>query len=397
MSRSNRALVNPHLLVWARKRSGFSLAEAAKKVGVKEERLVEWESGSRHPTVNQARKLAKVFKRPLAFFYLPEPPFDFDPMSLRDFRRLWTGEPVEMSPALRVAIREVHERRQIALELIEEIGEQPPEFKLNASLAEDPEQLGDRLRDRLDVSVEDQESWRNSYEALKNWIDAVERAGVLVFQISGVEVSEMRGFSLPSRTFPIVAVNGKDSANGRIFTLLHEFVHLLLGQEGVCDLEAEWRKSTDVPDLDEARRIEMFCNHVAGAALIPRQALASLVHGRDLTSPNRTLNDEAIRTIALKFKVSDETALRRATITGITSEEFYRFKREEFLETYAEMKKQSKGFLTPDKRAVRDFGRVYTSIVLDAYYEGYITLADVSGYLDIRLKHLPKVEDAIAS
>ena len=51
--------------------------------------------------------------------------------------------------------------------------------------------------------------------------------------------------------------------------LLHEFAHLMVRVSGVSDLE------TDAKRPPEDQRIEVFCNHVAAAALIPREALLS--------------------------------------------------------------------------------------------------------------------------
>ena len=38
-----RAVINPELLVWARETSGLSREAAAKKIGVKPDRLAAWE------------------------------------------------------------------------------------------------------------------------------------------------------------------------------------------------------------------------------------------------------------------------------------------------------------------------------------------------------------------
>ncbi len=90
MAKRVEAMVQPELLVWARTSAGLSLDQAAKKVQVGPGRLESWESGKGRPTVRptvkQLRKLGNAYKRPIAVFYLPEPPKDFQPM--KDFRRL---------------------------------------------------------------------------------------------------------------------------------------------------------------------------------------------------------------------------------------------------------------------------------------------------------------------
>jgi len=93
------ALVNPALLVWARESINMDLDEAAEKIGVKAERLREWESGRRHPTVNQARAMSQVYRRPLAAFFLPQPPSSLGFAVPHDFRRLPGDQAGTLSPS----------------------------------------------------------------------------------------------------------------------------------------------------------------------------------------------------------------------------------------------------------------------------------------------------------
>lgn len=87
MSRSTKALIKPELLVWARESAGMEISLTAKKLNVSEDKILDWESGSKHPTVKQLRKAAKVYKQSFAAFYLSEPPKVFRP-PVKDYRRL---------------------------------------------------------------------------------------------------------------------------------------------------------------------------------------------------------------------------------------------------------------------------------------------------------------------
>ena len=135
---SIKAYVTPKLLAWARKSAGYDLEEAAKKINnISVEQLASWEKGTDHPTVKQLYKIAEVYKRPVGTFFLSELPQDFT--IPRDFRRL-PGEVAGVySPALRRQIRLAQERREAALELFEDLGEEPPTFPLAATLDDDPD------------------------------------------------------------------------------------------------------------------------------------------------------------------------------------------------------------------------------------------------------------------
>src|ERR1039457_414851 len=115
MSRSIPALVKPTLLVWARERAGLHLEEAASRLDIGVEKLQEWEQGKDRPSIAQLRKLGELYKRPLAVFFLSEPPQGFDPQ--REFRRLPGVTAQTESPELRLALRIALFRREAAREL----------------------------------------------------------------------------------------------------------------------------------------------------------------------------------------------------------------------------------------------------------------------------------------
>ena len=116
------ANVKPEILQWARESAGFSLSEAAIAMDKSEDTLASWEKGPASPTIPQLRKLAQLYKRPLGVFYLQEVPQGFQVIS--DFRRLPGGQPRHFSPELTQEIRVAHQRRELALELLSDLGEE---------------------------------------------------------------------------------------------------------------------------------------------------------------------------------------------------------------------------------------------------------------------------------
>jgi DNA-binding transcriptional regulator YiaG len=59
---SLEGLINPDMLAWARTQSRMDLDTAAAKVHQTPERVAEWESGARFPTLNQLREHACTSK-----------------------------------------------------------------------------------------------------------------------------------------------------------------------------------------------------------------------------------------------------------------------------------------------------------------------------------------------
>lgn len=381
-SRHVEALVKPELLIWARESAGYlRLEDAVVGLDIKPEQLAAWEGGQSRPSIPQLRKLAGRYKRPLAVFYLAAPPRGFE--ALHDYRRL-PGEPGKPeSPALRLEIRKARYRRQIALELLRDLGEGPPELTAKASRNDDPELVAQRARAALGIPMTEQHSWQSPYEALNAWRSALERAGVLVFQSTGVDRSEMRGFSIATWPLPVIVINGKDSPRGRIFTLLHELAHLMLREDGLCDL----RDDRSMPPEEQV--VEVFCNRVAGATLLPREALLAdpAVAGKRAMA----WDDLELDQIGRRYQASREAVLRRLLILGKTTQAIYQRKREEFL-AYEERPAQG-GFLTQDQKPFVYAGTYFTRLVLDSYYRDKITSSDLADYLEVRLKHLPKIEE----
>ncbi|HEC35069.1 MAG TPA: ImmA/IrrE family metallo-endopeptidase [Anaerolineae bacterium] len=380
MAKIVRALITPEVLVWAREQAGLSIEEAARKVGVSPERLASWESGASRPTVRQLRLLGKAYRRPSAFFYLSKPPIA--PVEITDFRRAVLARE-RKPPALLYEIRRAHFRRQIALDLLAEMEEQPPLFEISFSLHDDPVLVGARIRECVAVDVETQVAWRDSYEALSGWINAIERCGVLVFQYGGVEVDIARGFSISEYPLPVISLNARDAAVARIFTLLHECCHLVIDQSGLCDLYEENGKHVSV---------EIFCNAVAAEVLVPREALLSQPEVGAKPDGIRW-SDEMLQALGKRFKVSREVILRRLLTLGRTTKDFYQRKREEWLEECESVGKRRGGFLQYHRRVLRDNGRKFTSLLFEAYRQKLITAYEVSRYLGgVRLEHIKSIE-----
>lgn len=397
MTKVIEALVKPELLKWARESAGFAVAQAAERAHIEHQRLEGWEKGHARPTVGQLRVLANLYRRPLAVFFLPRPPKDFDPMELHDFRRLPDKELRRASPALRYAIRQAHTRRDVALDLHEELGLTIPQFDLEASLSDGAEELGARIREYLGITYEKQIQWRDEYDAFNHWRSALETAGVLIFQSIGVSLDEMRGFSIGDRPLHVVVLNIDDPPTGRIFTMLHETAHLALRKAGLCDLNERRRK------LDLDQRTEVYCNHVAGAALVPAHNLLREPLVTAATTGARAWEDRDIEWLARRYAVGRETVLRRLLILGRTTKAFYERKHREYIEQQKQRREREarkraereSGGPLPHRVAIATLGPLFTRLALNAYHQEKITGSDLSDYLEVRLKHLHDVEQEV--
>ena len=79
--------LNPHVLSWARKRAGLTVEDVAQTLSKEPAVIRAWEEGELFPTYVQLETLAyKIYKRPIAIFFFPEPPNE--PQIEHSFRTL---------------------------------------------------------------------------------------------------------------------------------------------------------------------------------------------------------------------------------------------------------------------------------------------------------------------
>ena len=144
-------------------------------------------------------------------------------------------------------------------------------------------------------------------------MSAIEASGVLVLATRGgkVAVDEMRGMSLYFDVLPVIVLNGSDYPRPRLFSLLHEFTHLVLHTEGLCDVVTDDRP----PTAD--RSLEARCNAIAAAVLMPAaevRARPEVIARNDIPA---SWDYDSLRPVAAHFGVSAEAFLRRLSTLGL--------------------------------------------------------------------------------
>ncbi|EQD72777.1 Helix-turn-helix type 3 domain protein, partial [mine drainage metagenome] len=65
--------VVPEVLKWLRESSGWKIDEESKRLGTTSDAILDFEAGKKSPTLTQLRVLSKLYRRPLASFFLPKP------------------------------------------------------------------------------------------------------------------------------------------------------------------------------------------------------------------------------------------------------------------------------------------------------------------------------------
>jgi Zn-dependent peptidase ImmA (M78 family)/DNA-binding XRE family transcriptional regulator len=387
--KSLKVNVNPAVMKWARESAGLDTDTVKKRLNVSTGTIQEWEQGTKKPTLTTLETLASYYKRPLAAFFLPEPPPE--PSMPTDFRVLPREKRHPLSKKTRLAIRRATRVQSLATELEQtkgDIGETIANIA-SASLSDDPEITAESARSSIAITVEDQYSFKSLYEAFDKWRGALESLNIVVYQ-TPFPLEEARGFSLLDHKLPIIVINISDAIAARIFTLFHEYAHLLLGASGICIPNETYHDDAD------AQEVERFCDHFAGSFLVPKHALQKDKYAR-IISHQSSIDDDCLSDIAQRFKVSKQVILRRLLFCGLISRDQYMNKLEELLSQLRQIlsakRSNKQGFgLRPSKRCVLENGRLFSSLVMEAKEREYITYSDLADYLSINLKHLGEVQ-----
>lgn len=375
------------MLRWARKAAGLTEVAAARKIKVPDDRVALWEAGEARPTISQLRKAATAYNRALAVFFLPEPPGDFD--TLRDFRRRLDAVTGSWSPALHAEYRRAHHQRDNALELCE-LEEIVPATEWRLQFNESDENLAAvARRTLLRLSPLDLPNGGTPYDHLNAWGSGLEQAGVLVMATSRGQVSpqEMRAFSLYFEQLPVIMVNGADSARGRLFSLLHEYAHLLLHTNGLCDMTTDLRATT--PE----RKLEARCNALAAAILMPAQEVLKRPEVVAHVGEQYSWTYDALRAAAAPFGVSAEAFLRRLLTLGRVDTEFYQARRNEFLRAYEDEESRTRASGGGDwyRNTVRDLGKGYVRHVAAAHRRRAISSFAAASYLNVKVEQIERL------
>jgi transcriptional regulator with XRE-family HTH domain len=223
--------VKPSVLQWLRESAGLGVEDVARRLGTSAAAVQAWESGDRRPTLRTLEELSVFLKRPLAAFLLPQRPPE--PPLPTDFRSLPGMKKLPMGRATRLAIREARRMQAVAGDLTAQLGSPVRARIRKITLQTDPEAIGEAERERFGIDLYQQADWTSVHSAFSQWRRAIEELGVLVFQLP-MPVEEARGFSLTDGGLPAVVVNSSDAITARIFTVFHEYAHLLLDAAGVC-------------------------------------------------------------------------------------------------------------------------------------------------------------------
>ncbi|MCG7297961.1 ImmA/IrrE family metallo-endopeptidase [Brevibacterium sp. ACRRH] len=306
---SVRVDVQPRLLEWAVERAGWDRETTIDRVPS----FSDWVAGVKKPTLKQLEKFARDTHAPIGLMFLPEPPEETVPIP--DMRTFGNKQVPRPSVDLLDTIYSCQDRQDWYRTYAQTNDVEPPSLIPHVTTATPATVVARHMREKLGLPSLDQTSALSRQQMVRHLIDRIEGLGVLVM-INGVvgtnthrklNPQEFRGFALADPLAPLIFVNGADTKAAQIFTLIHEFAHIILGSSALSDAST---------NLENGVHEEQWCNQVAAEVLVPLDALQHDFSGEESVAELERLSST--------YQVSTLVILKRLFDAHLITWEEYR-------------------------------------------------------------------------
>lgn len=370
--------------------SGWAAGELSEKTSIESESILRLEKRSTTIKVSDLRKISKTIKRPLSVLLLPEPPEERD---LTDYRKVRETSAGNLSKKTLAAIRNARYVQSNARELLEMRSEDARPNITPRTPKDDPEAVAEAERKVLGLALEK----RRKGESIDKFVRAIylalrekiESLNIFVMQ-AAMDVSEARGFTLADGYPRVILINSRDGPRPQLFTLLHEYAHLLLKTDGICLTNSDDFKGQP---RGQDVTVERWCNNFAGAIIMPKSAIL-----KELDDMVNRAPDRVVASLAGKFCTSSTAAVVR--ILNLLGKDQ---RREGYLEYYKMISSKpapktgggSGGGRDMAKECINRNGMRYVRLVSDSRTRDMITTNDMIRYLDLKTKHFEKLDELI--
>lgn len=388
MRKKNYAYINKDMLIWTRSETPFKTTEmvelACPKISAKN--LNNWEEGKDFPSISEAKKLAALYRVPFASFYLSVIPSK-KIKRYTDRRTLKGCYSEEVSYTLWSEIRRIESNRDSIIEYeTDDVKTKPIPVIKNDNSTE----IAYAIRKYLGLNTPLSTKSLYGSNPFNYYRKIIESNGIIIAQVSGVEIEEMKGLSIYFDSYPIIAINNKDYDKSKVFSLFHELAHIFRRSSSLCTI-----------DIDNySDKEEQLCDRIAAEALMPEDQFKKIA--RNYISNIPKINYYCVESIAGHFGVSSLSALRRLYETKvITKKEFFdlwQLMTEIYNENIKKIEAIRKGKNIPVFYYIKYLnqnGYLLPRAILSAFAAGKITHGEMCKAFGMKSKHIVNIEQAV--
>lgn len=366
------------VLAWLIDSSGWSTEELSKRLKTSIQNIDKLRSGEKKPSLRQLEELSSIFKRPLAAFLLSKP--IKEKPKPKDYRML-PNKVDKFDKKTMLVIRKTRRLQELSRELSRNIAYETKPKLEKLTVSDSPEQIALKFKEQFSLTEEKQRKFKTAYELFNYLRDILENLNILSFQFS-MPIEDARGFALVDEYPNVIVVNSRDNIEARLFSLMHEFAHILL-RESVIDLPEATYIYED--------KNEKWCNEFASSFLLPKSTAKLLFESNRMNLTQR----ETLKAFSRKYKVSKAMLLLNMLKLKYIEKQDYdailaRYKKEENKSIKQKGKKPSVG-IPSEIRCLSEVGNKFVSLVANNYDKEFITYTDALNYLSIKSRSFDKV------
>lgn len=366
------------VIKWLIESSGWAKEDIAKRLNTTVQTIENFESGDKKPSFRQLEEFAVIFKRPVASFLLSQP--ISEKPKPKDYRML-PNRVNKFDKKTILVMRRARRLQELSKELSRNVDYETKSKIEKVRISDNPEIIALKFREKFSLTEEKQRKFKTPYELFNYLRDILEDQNIYLFQFS-MPVEDARGFVFVDESPNVIVVNTKDNIEARIFSLMHEFAHILLGESVI-----------DLPDAIHIFKddVEKWCNEFASALLLPKD-LAKIAFE---TNKLNLTKKETLKYLSNRYKVSKAMLLLNMLKLNYIERTDYesilaRFKKEE-IKPKKEAQEGTGGGIPSEVRCLSEVGNKFVSLVANNYDKSHITYTDALNYLSIKTKSFDKV------
>ncbi len=385
--------INPNNLIWAREKAGYTLREAATAFGVSEEKLAEWESGKLNPPRGKLLLMSNKYHIPLTIFYISRKPVESKP--IEDFRTLPNKKISPKEEAwVKALVRKIKVGQNLINSALEDEDEAIPiSFVGSIKITDSTKHIIESIKENIEFDLEffRQKKQAESFNYLRAQI---EKSGIFVLLQSNlgshhtdIDPELFRGFCLADPVSPFIVINSKDHPAAWSFTLLHELVHVFLGNTGISS-----KLGTGIKE----KKTEKLCNDIASNILLPHEELSSI----KMSTLNKSTNEivSFVSNFAEKRNLSNSMVSYRMYCCNMIEKDLWLFLNKEFYTKWknkkSEKKEKSKGKQGGPSYYVlkkHQIGTPLIRVVKRMMAEGALSTTKAAKILDVNARNIENV------
>lgn len=392
MSNAATMRVNPAVLKWVMDNEGWEVDELAGASGLSPERIRGWTTTESYISMHDLKKMSAKFRRPMSVLLMAEAPATTVPRYRRGGGSAAGSRPPR---AVLEVIRRARYVQDNAAALLDAMGRKAEPDVRKATRGQSPESAAAENAAALGIEPprrtgQGEGRDKRRYNEIRK---KIESHNVLTMQ-EKIPEDGMAGFALVDANPAVILVNWNDPPRRRIFTILHEYAHVLLNDGSVCHAS-----DTPADNGDGTINVEQWCDRFAGAVLMPRDEFGGAL--RDAHEAADGDPFKAVAELSNKFCVSKmATAVRAAcVIDNAGLKAAYSRCCSVLNQEVKGSNKKSAGseddkvpHMKQDVKRMIQKGRRYASLVAAASESGVITTSTALDYLEIKLKNFERLK-----